>query len=79
LLVETHGEQLTNSVDVRLDIRLIVPTGSEVGYIVVYDHVDLLNIDTSSDDIGSDENFGLAVPESIEDTISLVGHLVSVE
>jgi hypothetical protein len=66
-------------VDISLDIRLVVPTGSEVGYIVIYDHVNLLNIDTSSDDVGGDEDFGLAVPESIENPISLVGHFISVE
>jgi hypothetical protein len=66
-------------VDISLDIRLVISTGSEVGYIVIYDHVHLLNIDTSSDDVGSNENFGLAVSESIENPISLVGHLVSVE
>jgi len=66
-------------VNIRLDIGLEISTGSKVGYIVVHDHVDLLNIDTSSDDVGSNEDFGLAVPESIEDFISLIGHLVSVE
>jgi hypothetical protein len=66
-------------VDISLDIRLVISTGSEVGYIVIHDHIDLLNIDTSSDDVGGDEDFGLAVSESIENPISLVGHLVSVE
>jgi len=66
-------------VDISFDIGLEISTGAKVGYIVVYNHVDLLNIDTSSDDVGSNEDFGLTVPESIEDFISLIGHLVSME
>jgi hypothetical protein len=71
--------QLTNSVDISLDIRFEVPTRSKVGNIVIDDHVDLLNIDTSSDDVGSDEDFGFTVPKLVEDLVSLIRHFVSVE
>jgi hypothetical protein len=70
--------QLTNSVDISLDIRFEVPTRSKVGNIVIDDHVDLLNIDTSSDDVGSDEDFGFTVPKLVEDLVSLIRHFVSV-
>ena len=71
--------KLTDSVDISLDIRLEISARSKIGYIVIDDHVDLLDIDTSSDDIGSNEYLGLPVPERIENSITLVGHLVSVE
>ena len=65
--------------DVGLDIRPEITIRSQIGYIVVDNHVDLLDIDTSSDDIGGNEDFGLAVSESIEDVISVIRLLVSVE
>ena len=65
--------------DVGLDIRLEISRRTHIGYIVVDNHVDLLNIDSSSDDIGRDENLGLAVSETIEDIISFVGQLFTVK
>ena len=65
--------------DVGLNIRPEISTRSEVGYIVVDDHVDLLDIDSSSDDVGGDEDFGFTVPEFVEDLVSLIRQLVSVE
>lgn len=65
--------------DVGLDIRPEITIRAQIGYIVVDNHVDLLDIDTSSDDVRGNEDFGLAVSESIEDVISVNRLLVSVE
>lgn len=53
--------------------------GSRIRYIVIDDHVDLLDIDTSSYDVGSDENLGLAVSETIENLVSLAKLLFTVK
>ena len=65
--------------DVGLDIRPEITIRSQIGYIVVDNHVDLLDIDTSSDDVGGNQDFSLAVSESIEDVISVNRLLVSVK
>ena len=76
---QARGVQLTDPVNISLDIRPEIPGRSHVGYIVIDDHVDLLNIDTSSDDVGSDEYLGLAVSEIIEDLVSFIRQLFTVE
>jgi len=65
--------------DVSLDVWPKVPLRSQIGHVIVDHHIHLLNVDTSSDDIGCDEDFGLPVPEAVKDIVSLLCHLVSVE
>ena len=65
--------------DVGLDIRPEITVRSQIGYIVVDNHVDLLDIDTPSNDVGGDQDFGFTVSESIEDVISVNRLLVSME
>ena len=67
------SNDLTDSVDVRLDVWRKPSLGSHVGYVVAHDHVDLLNVNTSSDDVGSDEDFRLAFSEAVEDLVSVCG------
>lgn len=65
--------------DVSLNVRPVLPLRPKIGDIVVDDHIDLLDIDTAGDDIGGDQNLGLAVPEAIENVVSVAGHLVAVK
>ena len=71
--------QLTDPVNVSLNVRLKAAFGTCIRHIIVDDHVDLLNVDTSRNDIGSDENFGFAVSESVENRVSLLRLLVAVK
>lgn len=65
--------------DVGFNVGLEAKFGSEDGNIVIDNHVDLLNVDPSRDDIGRDEHLCLAVPERIEDFVSFASLLVTVE
>lgn len=65
--------------DVGLDIWLKVEFWAEDRNIVIDDHVDLLNIDSSSDYVGRDKDFGLAVSERVEDSISVFSLLIAME
>lgn len=38
--------------------------------VVVDDHVDLEDVDSASDDIGGDEDLGLAIPERFHDSVA---------
>lgn len=69
----------TNPVDVGLDIRLEPALGTEVGDIIVDDHVDLLNVDTACYDVGRNEDLGLAITEAVEDAVSIVRRLFTVQ
>jgi hypothetical protein len=66
-------------VDVGFNVGLEAKFGSEDRNIVVDYHVDLLDVDTSGDDIGRDEHLCLAVPERIENLVSFTSLLVSVQ
>lgn len=65
--------------DISLDVRSELAFGSHDRDVVVDDHVDLLNVDTPSDDVGCDEDLGLAVTEPVQDRISLVALFLSVQ
>lgn len=70
---------LTDSVNISLDIGSELALGAHDGHVVVDDHVDLLNVDTPSDDVGRDEDFGLSITESVQNRISLVALFLSVQ
>jgi hypothetical protein len=57
-------------VDISLEIRPEPIRSICDGYIIVDDHVNLLNIDTSGNDVGGDKNFGFRISEPIENGIS---------
>lgn len=69
---------LTDTVDVSLDIGT-TSARSQVGHVIVNNHVHSRNIDTSSNDVGSNENLGLTIPEAVKDSITFLGELVTVE
>lgn len=71
-LYDLGYNRLTDPVNVGLDIRPESALRSHVRYIIVDHHVDLLDIDTPRNYVCRDENLGLAVPEAIEDIVSLV-------
>jgi len=50
-------------VDISLDVWLEIKLWTKDWYIVINDHVDLLNIDTSGNDIGGDQDLCLGVTE----------------
>lgn len=52
---------------VGLRIRPVLRVERQV---VVDDHVDLRNVDTSRDDVRRDQDFGLAVPEALHDSVA---------
>lgn len=64
----------TDTMDIRLDIRplisVLVPLVHE-RQVVVHDHVDLHDIDTTRDNVSRDEDLLLALSESVDDGISL--------
>lgn len=64
--------------DVGLDIGT-TSARSQVGHVIVYNHVHSRDIDTSRNDVGSNENLGLTIPEAVEDSITFLGELVTVE
>lgn len=64
--------------DVGLDIGT-TSARSQVGHVIVYNHVHSRDIDTPSNDVGSNENLGLTVSEAVEDSITFLGELVTVE
>src|ERR1700712_2525922 len=47
--------------------------------IIVDDHVDLRYIDTSCDDVGSDENLRLALSETIDNGVSILCFFAAME
>ena len=53
--------------EVRLGIRSILRVQRQV---IIDDHVDLHDIDTPRDNVGSDEDFRLAVSEGFHDCVS---------
>lgn len=69
---------LTDTMDVGLDVRATTPR-SQIGHVVVDNHVHSRDIDTSSNDVGGDENLGLTIPEAVKDSITFLGELVTVE
>jgi hypothetical protein len=66
-------------VNISLDVRLEIKLWSKDWYIVINDHVDLLDIDTSGNDVGGDQDLCLGVTEGIEDPISVVRLFISVK
>lgn len=61
---------LADTVQVGLGIGSVVGVERQV---VVDDHVDLRNVDTTRDDVRGDEDLGLALPERLHDGVSLRG------
>jgi hypothetical protein len=59
--------------DVRFDVN--IPASSVLVFdrrdIVVDHHVDLRDIDTSSDNVGGNQDLRLAVPESVQNLVSI--------
>ncbi len=63
--------------NISLDIWVEVSFTTQIGNVVIDNHVDLLNIDTPRDDVRGDQNFRLAISESVEDGISVGGELLA--
>lgn len=68
----------TNPVKVSLRVWLIIAS-SLGGNVVIDDHRNGLNVDTSRKDVGCDENFGTASTEIFKDGISLTTFESSVD
>jgi hypothetical protein len=67
---------LTDSVEIRLYVWL---SSSREGHVIVDDHVDLLDVDPSGDDVGRDEDLCLPVTESVDGGVSGSRVLLSVQ
>ena len=65
--------------NVCFHIRLEAALWSHIGYIVVDHHVDLLDVDTPRNYVGRNEDFGFAVPEPVEDIVSLARLFLAVQ
>ena len=50
-----------------------------VGEVKIDDHVDGLDVDTSSDEVGADQGLELSLTETVETFDSLIGFHVGVE
>jgi hypothetical protein len=66
-------------VQIGLNIHMPSSFRPKIGNIVIDNHVDLLNIDTSGDDVGCDEDLRLTVSKAIQYTVPLIMDLVRVE
>ena len=65
--------------DIRFDVRCELTLRTEIGDVVVDYHVNLLDIYPTRDDIGGDEDFGLAVSEAVEDIVTFSRQFVAVQ
>jgi hypothetical protein len=63
-------------VQIRLRIRSVLRIQRQV---VVDDHVDLRDVDSASDDVGRDKDFGLAVSEGSHDGVAFVRFELAME
>jgi hypothetical protein len=66
-------------VDVGLNIGLEAAFGTQVWHVVIHDHVDLLDVDTTGHHVGGDQDLGFTVPEPIEDAVTVLGVLLTMQ
>lgn len=70
---------LTDTMDIRLNVRPEPSLRTQIGDVVVDHHVHLLNVDSARNNIRRDEDLGLAVPEIVQDAIAVLGLLLAVQ
>lgn len=64
---QSAPHNITYPVQVRVHIRSVVSSQRQV---VIYDHVDLQNVDTSRDHVCGDQHFEFAIPEVIDHPVA---------
>ena len=67
------GDRLTNSVEVSLGIDPVHTPLSQCRQIIVDDHGDLTDVDSSSDDVRGDQDFGVTLPETVDGAVTIAG------
>jgi hypothetical protein len=69
----------TDTMDIRLNVRPEPSLWTQIGDVVIDDHVHLLNIDSTRDDVRRDEDLCLAVTEIVQDAIAVFSLLLAVQ
>jgi hypothetical protein len=69
----------TDTMNVSFDVRPEPSLWTQIGDVVIDDHVDLLNIDSARNNIRRNEDLGFAVPEIVQDAITVLGLLLAVQ